>query len=399
MPDPITRRKALSGLAAGAVTLLGTAGTAHADPGFDDSPWAGYGPEPQRRDENVAAVAFAGFRVVRAVPGAPSVPEVTLPAGYTQLAGANYNVASRAEFYTFVQGEQNDAGVPVSVRWPGQRIKAVVQAERRLPLTPDPADPERVSFLLPVYRASAGADQATIQVWSHIAGAATGEYMVYEHNDPDRVAGPWTTVAWPAGAVTAVSNWVLACHEILQDSGMAARAKARGHFFALMGFETNNTLHADNPPHWHMSYYPGPDMSATPQTIPHFWIDSMGKTFYNGQDVTGQGRTQYRVDNPAPIYDGQGGLVITTTIRANGGLDVDTPEGLRYSIYSPSWDYRGTVQIWKAGKLWRHISTNDDVKNGILRTDARGAGRDPARESIEYRYDELTGVVVSTKRF
>jgi hypothetical protein len=314
------------------------------------------------------------------------------------MAAPSYNVASRAEFYTFVQGEGNDAGVPVSVRWPGERTTAVVQADRRLALAPDPADPDRVSFRLPVYRTSAGADQATIQVWSHIAGAATGEYMVYEHNNPDRAAGPWTTVSWPAGAVRAVSNWVLACHEILQDSGMAARARARGHFFALMGFETNNTLHADNPPHWHMSYYPGPDMSATPQTIPHFWIDSLGKTFYNGQDVTGQGRSQYRVDNPAPIHDGQSGLVITTTIRANGGLDVDTPEGLRYSIYSPDGDFRETVQIWKAGTLWRYVTTNDDVKRGILRTDARGAGRDPVRETIEYRYDELTGTVLSTKR-
>lgn len=400
MPHPITRRAALAGLATGAVTLMGTAGTARADVGFDDSPWAGFAPDTGvARDEvGIAAVAYVGFRVVREDPGTPSVPEVTLPAGYTQMAGATYNVASRAEFYTFVQGEQNTVGIPVSVRWPGQRIKAIVQADRRLALTRDPADPERVSFTLPVYRTSAGADQATIQVWSHIAGAATGEYMVYEHNDPDRVAGPWTTVAWPSGAVRAATNWVLACHEILQDSGLAARARARGHFWALMGFETNNTLHADNPPHWHMSYYPGPDMNAAPQTIPHYWIDSRGRTFYNGQDTTGQPRGQYRIDNPAPIYDGQGGLVITTTIRANGGLDVDTPEGLRYRIYSPNEDFTSTVEIWKAGKLWRYVTTDDDVKRGILRTDARGAGRDPVRESIEYRYDELTGAVLTTKR-
>jgi hypothetical protein len=401
MPNPITRRKALSGLTAGAVTLLGTAGTARADVGFDDSPWAGYpaGRGAAGDDVGAAAVAFAGFRVVRAVPGPPSVPEVTLSAGYTLVPGATHNVASRAEFYAFVTGEADGAGVTVSVRWPGQRIAAVVAGDTRLGSATDPADPERVSFRLPVLRASASADQGTIQVWSHITGAATGEYLKYEHNDPDRAAGPWTTVAWPAGAVRAATTWVLATHEILQDSGLAARARERGHFFALMGFETNNTLHADNPPHWHMSYYPGPTMSAPRQTIPHFWVNGRGQVFYNGQDRQGEGRTRYRLDDPAPIFDAEGALVVTTTIRAHGGLDVDTPDGLRYTVYSPDGDYTGPVQILRDGKLWRWAASDDDVKAGILRTDVRGAGRDPVRESIEYRYDALTGVVLSTKRF
>src|SRR5689334_16247947 len=104
MPDPITRRAALAGLTASAVTLLGTAGTARADVGFDDSPWAGGnaggnagnagGDLGIADDPRAAAVAYAGFRVVRAVPGTPSVPEVTLPAGYSLVPGANYNVAS-----------------------------------------------------------------------------------------------------------------------------------------------------------------------------------------------------------------------------------------------------------------------------------------------------------------
>lgn len=184
MPSPASRRKALSGPAAGAATLLGTAGTARADVGHDDSPRAGFGPGPARGA--VAAVAFAGFRVVRALSGTP-----------------------------------------------------------------------------------AGADRGTIQVWSHITGAETGEYLKYEHNDPDRVAGPWTTVPWPAGAVRAAPTWVLATHEILQDAGLTARARERGHLLAVMGFQTSNTLHADNPPHRHMAYYPGPDMSAPEQTVPH----------------------------------------------------------------------------------------------------------------------------------
>ena len=70
MPHSISRRAALAGLAAGAVTVLGTAGVARADVGVDGSPWAGFAPgADQKADRTIAAVAFAGFRVVRAVPG------------------------------------------------------------------------------------------------------------------------------------------------------------------------------------------------------------------------------------------------------------------------------------------------------------------------------------------
>lgn len=51
-------------------------------------------------------------------------------------------------------------------------------------------------------------------------------------------------------------------------------------------------------------------------------------------DVTGSGRQKYYVGDPAPLYDftgdandGCGELIVTITIRADGGLDVDPPAG------------------------------------------------------------------------
>jgi hypothetical protein len=68
-----------------------------------------------------AAVNYGSFRVIKAVASAPSQPEIVLPDGYTLVTGANHQVASRLEYYSFVQGPLSDA-VPVTVRWPGEQI-------------------------------------------------------------------------------------------------------------------------------------------------------------------------------------------------------------------------------------------------------------------------------------
>lgn len=367
MPARVTRRSLLVSTGAAAL-VAGTSPRAVADPGL-------------------AAVAYAGIRVVRAVPGVPSVPEITLPAGYSLLP--QYQVASRAEFLCFVQGERNDAGIEVSVRWPGERIETVVAGERRLP-------PER--FTLPVFRATPVADSPTVQVWSHLSRptGGTGLYWHVEHNDPDRAAGYWATVPWPVGQTMAVVSWMAATREVLDGAGLLAEARRRGHFYALMGFETNNPMHQDNPPHWHMSYYPGPTMGAAKATVPHFWIDAYGRTFYNGQDVQGSGRTPYRVGQPAPIVDADGLLVVTTTIRADGGLDIDPPAGPRYSIVSPAGnDFTGRLRVLRDGKPWRAVGTYDDVRKGRLRIDVQGFGAEKFHRRATHHYDRLTGVLTT----
>jgi hypothetical protein len=371
-----TRRTVLLGLAATASTLAG-ARPARAATGAE----AATGP------------AFAAIRVVRAVPGPPGTPQILVPAGYSLLGGAPYQVAGRAEFTAFVQGPASGA-VTVVVRWPGQPIRAVIAGDRRLPVKDSAGDGTAVVVELPVTGASPAAESPTIQVWSELSGVDSGILWLVAHNDPDRAAGVWAARAWPAGEARAVVSYQAACAAILRDSGAAAQARGRGHFFALEGFETNNMLHQDNPPHWHLSYYPGRTTRATPATVPHFWVDARGRTFYNGQDVTGQGRSRFTAGQPAPILDGAGAAVLTTAIRADGGLDVIPPYGPAYSITSGTGDYTGQLQVLRGGTHWRTVDTDDLVRDGVLRIDVGGVDADPARERIEYRYDALTGAVL-----
>jgi hypothetical protein len=335
--------------------------------------------------------AYASFRVVRETPGEPATPEITLPSGYTPVAGANYQVASRAEYYTFVSGPRG-TGVEVAVRWPGVRVAAVVTGDTRLALTRDPADPERVTFTLPVTAASASAAQPTLQVFSYPSGAtSSGVYWRIEHNDPDRAAGYWTGVAWPAGEAQAAINYLVATEAILRDSGLAAEARRRGHFFALMGFETNNLLHLDNPPHWHLSYYPGLTFGAPKAHVPHLWMDARGRTFYNGMDIQGQGRSKFYAGDPARIHDAEGNLIVTLTIRADGGLDIDPPAGPRYSITADGGRFDRSARVLRDGQPWRWLTSYDDVRQGALVTTVLAE----TWQATVYRYDPLTGAITS----
>lgn len=340
-------------------------------------------------------VGYAAFRVVRVRPGEPARPEITLPDGYEILPGERYSVASRAEYYTFVRGPVAE-GVDVRVSWPGVPVRAVVHQDTRLDLR---RHRDGVAFTLPVTRPSADANQPTLQVWSH-PDVSPGIDFRIEHNDPDRVAGPWTTVAWPAGQVRSVVHQLIAAHAIWRDSGMTARAAAKGHRFVLMGFETNNTLHADNPPHWHISYNSGPDFGAKTHN-PHFWLNAGGGTFYNGMDVTGLGRSKHYVGDPAPVYDfvgdangGRGDLVVTFTIREDGGLDIAPADGPVYAIAAgANGNLLDEVTVLRDGRPWLRVSTRDLVRAGVLVIEVDGLANPAETRREVLRYDPLTGVL------
>ncbi|GAB3435390.1 hypothetical protein [Actinophytocola sediminis] len=337
--------------------------------------------------------AYGAFRLVKAIPADTGEPEIILPAGYTPVAGDTFQVPSRAEFYSFVHGPRN-AGVRVTVRWPGVPIAAVVFGKSRLPLTPEPDG--AVSFTVPVTAANTNALQSTLQVWSFLSPSpAGGLHWRVEHNDPDRVAGVWHTVPWPGTQARTYLNLLLACEAILRDSGLIERARRRGHFFSLMGFETNNTLHADNPPHWHLAYYPGGDYDAPRAHVPHFWMDRAGITYYNGMDVKGEGRSRFYAGDPAPIEDAQGNLVVTLTIRADGGLDIQAPGGPRYEITSPQGRFPEKVHVYRDGEPWRWFGGTDDVDAGLMTTRAGSLGSPAHKETTVYWYDELTGQLES----
>ncbi|MEU4425030.1 hypothetical protein AB0F81_30790 [Actinoplanes sp. NPDC024001] len=377
MSFPVTRRALLGAAAAGAILAL---------------PVAARAAEP---------AAFAAFRLVRSQPGEPSVPEIVLPAGYQFVPGAKYHNPSRADYYTFVTGPSSAEGIEVEAYWPDVPVKAVVYLDSRLAIRPDPADPHRFRFTLPITRTTASANQPTIQIWSYLDQSPGMEFILV-HNDPDRAAGPWLTVPWPANEVRSQIHQVFAAHTILTASGLKAAAAAKGHRWFVQGFETNNTLHTDNPPHWNLSYNSGPSFSY-PTHNSHLWLNSEADNFYNGMDVTGLGRLKHYVGDPALIYDfatdangGRGDLVATLTIRADGGVDIAPPTGPVYAIAAGR---DGTllqeVTVLRDGQAWLRIETEDRYDRGKTTVRTTGLQADVPRRSVQvYRYDPLTGALL-----
>ncbi|MGH8795385.1 MAG: hypothetical protein ACRDXX_22420 [Stackebrandtia sp.] len=347
-----------------------------------------------------AESAYAAFRVVRVQPGEPERPEITLPDGYAFVSGDEHSTASRAEYYTFVEGPPTAEGIEVSVRWPGVPVETVVHQEEHLSMRPDPDDPFAFAFTLPVVQASVGETQPTIQVWS-FPDLSAGMYWRIEHNDADRAAGAWAELPWPEGETASVINYLVAAHAITRDSGLVDTAVGKGHRFANMGFETNNTLHLDNPPHWHLSYNSGPDWT-TPYHNPHFYLGENGACLYNVMSVydgnDGE-ETRYDVGEPAPMYDfagdgndGKGELVVTYTVRADGGLDVAPPDGPAYAIApGANGDFVDEVLVLRADEPWLRVATFDEVRAGVLTVEIEGLqDSDESRFEIQ-RYDRLTG--------
>jgi hypothetical protein len=346
--------------------------------------------EPARAAE---PVYYTAFRVVRAVAGTPSRPLVKLPAGYEVVPGTQYDVASRAEYYTFVRGPRADA-IDVEVDWPGTPIAAAVWHKSRLPLTRLATDGTRVGLKVPVTAPSTTAIRSTLEIWSY-PGTTPGAQLRVEHNHPDRAVSWWAERPWKDGETRSVLHQIYAAERILADSGLAAGAAARGHFFAVQGFETANTLHLDNPPHWHISYIPGSTWSAVPVYIPHFWIDTQGRNFYNGMDVTGKGRSRFYAGDPAVIRLPDDRPVVTLTIRYDGGLDIQPPGGPVYSIVGDEQGLTEGVTILKDGNPWSWISVTDDTDDGYLKIWEPIRGRTCLTTRS---YDPLTGTLIGTNR-
>jgi hypothetical protein len=344
-------------------------------------------------------VAYASFRIVRTWPGEPGQPEIRLPAGYSFVDGAQYNVASRAEYYTFVTGPPNASGIEVEVDWPKVHVRSVVYLESRLPIRRDPVDRHRFRFTLPVTRTSVDANQPTIQVWSYVDRSNGIEFNLV-HNDPDRVAGPWPDMPWPGNETRSQTHQVFAAHAILRASGLLAAAAARGHRWFIQGFETNNTLHTDNPPHWHISYNSGPNFNY-PTHNTHFWLNADAENFYNGMDVTGLGRLRHYVGDPAAIYDfeteangGRGDLVATLTIREDGGLDIAAPTGPAYAIAAGrDASLVEEVTVLRDHRPWLRIATQDWSEIGVTTVRTTGLRHNAEGTLRVLRYDPLTGML------
>jgi hypothetical protein len=324
------------------------------------------------------ANAYGGLRIAKPAPTTATTPEITLPDGYSLVTSATSQFASPWQYYAYVQGPPSSA-IPVTISWPGEVVETVISKSTRLPIS---RSGNTVSVDLAV--TDTKIDAANLQIRSAPPTDASIFFRL-EHNDPGRAAGVWAAGEWPTGPVRAATHFTIAAERILRDSGLSAIAAARGHTYYVTGFETYTTLHADNPPHWHLGYYPGP-RDTRGSYMPHLWMDEAGRIFYNGLDIDGVGVVKYHAGEPAALKDTEGTTVVTLTIRTDGGLDVDPPGGPRYSI-TPAGTPADGVVVLKDGQPWLDITARDYTLAGALTVTTQPGG------TTVHRYDRHIGTL------
>jgi hypothetical protein len=336
-----------------------------------------------------ASVAYSSIRVVRETADVPGKPEIVLPAGCKLHTEGDHEVASRSEYYVFLEGPRGTAR-DVRIRWPGAQIKAVIQGKKSLELRR--ADDGSVRCDVPVAAPSLRAAWNTIEIHSNYNEEALSVRI--EHNDPNRYAGYYAKAEAVAEKSNARLNFVFAARQILRDWGVHREiAAAKLGRIALMGFETNNPLHGDSPAHWHLIYY---WPTETGSQVPHFYLDTKGGVISNGIAILGEpekNRTANARD-PMIFTDPNGRVRFAMDIRPDGGVDIGPQAGeWTYSIVSGdgAGDFGRSVRVLRKGRPWIRVAAEDAVESGLLtvRIEPLDGQSEPIVEN--YLYDPLTG--------
>lgn len=336
------------------------------------------------------ATAYSCIRVVREEAGTPAKPEIVFPQGYALHTETNYEVASPGEYYVFMKGPKGVAR-DVRIRWPGLRIKAVIQGKTSLTLRRN--GETEVACDIPVTADSLRSAWPTLEVHSNFPEEALS--IRIEHNDPNRRAGYYATHSWVACQTKACVNFIFAARQILRDWGIHREiAGAKLGRISLMGFESNNPLHGDSPPHWHLIYYWPKEPGSQ---VPHFHMDEKGRIISNSIAImeAPEKNRLIKAGEPMIYTDPDGRVRLVAQIRSDGGLDLGPAESQwTYSIVAgdENDDFTDSVRVLRGGKPWIRVATQDDVAQGILtvRIEPLNGRGEPAVE--RYSYDPLNGV-------
>ena len=168
-------------------------------------------------------------------------------------------------------------------------------------------------------------------------------------------------------------------------------------YLLILGFETNNEIHTDYPPHWHLIYR-WPNHAGSP--APHIYLAPDGKMTENAcyVDCAHGTHRDYSAGEWCPFVDPYGHDVCAIRINADGGMSITKPMSSIYtmSAYTPDVG----VTIYKDDTLIGTIRTENDTDQGIFNVTWNSTGNlnfhGSYSETIEY--NTLTGAILKIKR-
>lgn len=213
-----------------------------------------------------------------------------------------------------------------------------------------------------------------------------------EQNNIGRRAGKYREGDYPATEILAANHYMFAMREIVHalDLPQYLNRNQLGYLL-ILGFETNNEVHTDYPPHWHLIYR-WPTYAGSP--APHIYLALDGKMTKNVcyVDCHRGCCKDYAPGDWCPLIDPYGHDLCAVRIDEDGGMSVTKPAASIYRMgpYTPEG-----VTVYKDGQSIGVIHTANDTEVGKFQVrwecPASSSARASYTETISY--DPLTGAI------
>ena len=217
-----------------------------------------------------------------------------------------------------------------------------------------------------------------------------GQTMRIEHNQETRFVGLYED--YPELQIKAVLHYMFACWEILNISEIASSVSEDkiGHF-AILGFETNNALHPDFPPHWHLilrwPYRVG-------SQAPHIYVDADGKNIKNISSIDGIPgfKAEFKPEEWMNLVDMYGESRLAIKVDEDGGYSLKSND-IIYKV-SPFKNDKDEVYI-NNNPLFK-LKLTDDSEKGVLIARYEYISK---TNHLEIQYDKYTGKIKNVKEW
>lgn len=217
-----------------------------------------------------------------------------------------------------------------------------------------------------------------------------GQTMRIEHNQDSRYVGLYKE--YPELQIKAVLHYMFACWEILMISEVSnSVAEDKVGHFAILGFETNNALHPDFPPHWHLilrwPYRVG-------SQAPHIYVSADGKNIRNESSIDGISnfRAEFGPEDWMNLIDMYGASRLAIKVDNDGGYTLRI-DGNDFKV-SPFENNH--VEISFNNNPLFNLSVTDDSSEGLVSAKYEYISE---KKYMDLYYDKYTGEVKDIKQW
>lgn len=202
-----------------------------------------------------------------------------------------------------------------------------------------------------------------------------------EQNHPGRRAGLYRQEKYPETQILAANHYMFAMAEILRLMGVPEHLNNNGlGYLLLLGFETNNEVHGDYPPHWHLIYrWP----KHCGSQAPHLYLDEHGAITHNvcSIDKIPGAKRKHQTNEWCKFVDCYGRDVCAITVTDDGGMLVTKPN---CDVYRMSPYAENGVEIWRNEQRIGKVRIVNDPDCG--------------KYTVDFRYDCMEGKCLSYTR-